>query len=92
MNTFLEEHGPPIKNTEQDPARPASVRGSFRDAPVFVYDLMIVGYPAHPPVPKVVRDLNNMIHYDDCGLQDFRTDEEVSDCARKTHAWCMSAH
>jgi nitroreductase len=166
--SILEEYGPPIKNTEQDPARPARVRGSFRDAPVFIlllcdwrakeglpgparendalaanifcssmanaflhlhlaaaalglasqwysaaaspkaqakikeaigipeplkiYDLMIIGYPAHPPIPKMVRDLNNMVHYDDCGLQDFRTDEEVSDCARKTHAWCMSAH
>ena len=60
--------------------------------PLKIYDLMVVGYAAQPPVAKEVRDLGDMIHYDDCGRQDFRTDEEVAEYARKTYSWCMSAH
>jgi nitroreductase len=57
-----------------------------------IYDMMVVGYAANPPVPKVVRDLDDMVHYDDCGAQDFRTDEEVVAGARKTKDWCLAAH
>jgi nitroreductase len=60
--------------------------------PLKIYDMMAVGYAAQPPVPKEVRNLEEMIHYDDCGIQDYRSDEEVTDYARKTHAWCLSAH
>lgn len=57
-----------------------------------IYDMMALGYAAQPPVPKEVRPLEGMIHYDDCGPRDFRTDEEVAAFAEKTHAWCLSAH
>jgi len=60
--------------------------------PLKIYDMMVVGYAAQPPVSKEVRSIEEMIHYDDCGIQDFRTDEKVADCAEKTHAWCLSAH
>jgi hypothetical protein len=33
-----------------------------------------------------------MIHYNSCGAEDFRTDEEVVAYARKTKAWCLAAH
>jgi nitroreductase len=165
---ILEKHGPPIRNTDQDPAAQTRVRGSFQDAPVFIislcdwrarvglpglaresdaltasifcssmasaflnmhlaaaalglasqwysaasgpdaereikriigipeplkiYDLMVVGYAAQPPIAKEVRELGSMIHYDDCGRQDFRTYEEVVEYAKITFDWCMSAH
>ena len=57
-----------------------------------IYDLMILGYPAVPPVPKEVRDIKDILHYNDCGIGDFRTDEEVVAEASKTKAWCLSAH
>lgn len=60
--------------------------------PLKIYDLMVVGYSDQPPIAKEVRDLGDMIHYDDCGVKDFRTDEEVLEYAKKTHAWCVSAH
>ncbi len=60
--------------------------------PLKIYDMMALGYAAQPPVPKEVRPLENMIHYDDCGLRDFRNDGEVAAYAEKTHAWCLSAH
>lgn len=57
-----------------------------------IYDLMVLGFPAVPPVPKEVRDVRAMLHYDDCGIGDFRTDEQVVAEAAKTKAWCLSAH
>ncbi len=57
-----------------------------------IYDMMALGYASQPPIPKEVRPLEDMIHYDDCGLQDFRNDGEVAAFAEKTHAWCLSAH
>jgi 5,6-dimethylbenzimidazole synthase len=57
-----------------------------------IYDMMVVGYAADTPGPKIVRDIDEIVHYDNCGAQDFRTDEEVTDYARKTKAWCMSQH
>ena len=57
-----------------------------------IYDMAVIGYEANPPNEKIVRDLDAMIHYDNCGAQDFRTDEEVEAYARVTKAWCMSGH
>jgi 5,6-dimethylbenzimidazole synthase len=57
-----------------------------------IYDMMVVGYEACSPNAKIVRDIDDMIHHDDCGLEDFRTDEEVADYAETTRAWCISQH
>jgi nitroreductase len=57
-----------------------------------IYDMMVVGYAAVPAGPKIVRDITEMVHYDNCGVQDFRTDEEVTAYAQKTKAWCLSEH
>jgi 5,6-dimethylbenzimidazole synthase len=57
-----------------------------------IYDMMVLGYEAAPPGPKIIRDTDEMIHYDNCGVKDFRTDEEVEAYAQKTKAWCLSEH
>ncbi len=57
-----------------------------------IYDMMVLGYPAAEPNPKPVRRLDEMIHYDACGPQDFRTNEQVLAYAQKTYDWCMSGH
>jgi 5,6-dimethylbenzimidazole synthase len=57
-----------------------------------IYDMMVVGYAASPPNEKIVRDIDEMVHYNDCGPQDFRTDEEVILYAEKTKAWCLAEH
>jgi len=57
-----------------------------------IYDMMVLGYPAAPATPKELRSLSGMIHYDDCGPKDFRTDEQVLADAQKTWDWCMSGH
>jgi nitroreductase len=60
--------------------------------PLKIYDMMVLGYAAQTPLPKEVRDPGSMTHYDSCGAGDFRTDKEVEADARKTKAWCLSAH
>jgi nitroreductase len=57
-----------------------------------IYDLMILGYPALPPVPKEVRAIGSMLHYNACGREDFRSKEQVEKEAAVTKAWCLSAH
>jgi hypothetical protein len=51
-----------------------------------IYDMMVLGYAAAPKDPKIVRELDEVIHYDSCGESDFRTDEEVKEYARQTKA------
>jgi nitroreductase len=57
-----------------------------------IYDMMVVGYAYSQPIPKIVRELDDMVHYDNCGVDDFRTDDEVEAYARITNDWCMKAH
>jgi nitroreductase len=42
-----------------------------------IYDMMAVGYPAYKPSPRLVRNREEMIHYDYCGEGAFRTGEAV---------------
>ena len=44
-----------------------------------IYDMMVVGYPDAGPSPKLLRDRQEMVHYDYCGEESFRKDEEVTD-------------
>jgi nitroreductase len=57
-----------------------------------IYDMMCVGYPSRPAIPKITREVDDMVHYDDCGADDFRTDEQVAAYAARTKAWCLAAH
>jgi nitroreductase len=56
------------------------------------YALMPLGYPAYEPRPKLLRDRKKMVHYDFCGKDEFRTDQEVADFARKTWIWTTATH
>ena len=57
-----------------------------------IYDLMVLGYPAAPPVPKEVREIKSILHWNACGTDAFRSDEQVIKEAAATKAWCLSAH
>jgi len=59
-------------------------------APLRIYDMMAVGYGTKDPVEKLLRDKEDIVHYDDAG--DYRTDAQVIADAAKTKAWCVSAH
>jgi nitroreductase len=55
-----------------------------------IYDMMVVGYGNRAPIPKVLRNREDVIHYDDDGH--YRTDDQVIADAEKTRAWRISGH
>ncbi len=55
-----------------------------------VYDMMAVGYPAVRPRKKLVRAREEMLHYDHCGKDSFRSDEDVNSFIRRTRTWTMA--
>jgi len=57
-----------------------------------IYDMLAIGYPAVQPRPKLMRDRDEMIHFDDCGSEDFRTDEEVREYIHKSRTWTIASH
>jgi nitroreductase len=56
------------------------------------FDMLALGYPALKPSPKLMRDSKKMVHYDDCGQADFRTEEEVKDFVKKARNWTVAIH
>ena len=44
-----------------------------------VYDMMLVGYPDEEPRPKLVRNREEMVHYDYCREEDFRSIEKINE-------------
>lgn len=56
------------------------------------YDMMAVGYPAEDPIPKELRDIADMVHYDACGPADFRTPEKLEADRQRFTEWCVRAH
>ena len=44
-----------------------------------IYDMMTPGYPDTEPKPKMMQLREEIVHYDFCGEDDFRKDEEVKD-------------
>lgn len=42
-----------------------------------IYDMMAVGYPAHQPRPRLVRERKELVHYDSYDRAKFRTPEQV---------------
>jgi nitroreductase len=57
-----------------------------------IYDMLALGYPAVKPRPKLVRAKDKMIHFDYCGPEAFRSDQEVKDFIRKARTWTMASH
>jgi nitroreductase len=57
-----------------------------------IYDMLALGFPAVQPRPKLLRDKENMLHFDYCGKQAFRTDDEVRDFIRSARTWTMASH
>ena len=46
-------------------------------AEIEIYDMLAVGVPDLTPPDKKVRPLEEIIHFDECGEDDFRTEEQV---------------
>ena len=56
------------------------------------YDMLALGYPALKPSGKFMRDPKKMIHYDDCGPEDFRLEGEVKDFVKRARNWTVGTH
>jgi nitroreductase len=56
------------------------------------YDMLALGYPAFKPSGKFMRDPKKMIHYDDCGPEDFRLEGEVKDFVKRARNWTIGTH
>jgi hypothetical protein len=54
--------------------------------------MMAFGCAAQPPLEKDMRDLEDMIHYDACGPDVFRTVEEIEADTLRFSDWCRRAH
>ena len=59
---------------------------------LIAFDMIVLGYPDAVPRPKLLRPLEKMLHFDDCGIEDFRTVEEVHDFGKRTKAWTIGQH
>jgi nitroreductase len=57
-----------------------------------IYDMLAVGYPAVQLKPKLMRDKDRIVHFDYCGPEAFRTDEEVRENIRKSRTWTIASH
>lgn len=55
-----------------------------------VYDVVVLGWPAAEARHKYTRDKKEMVHYNYCGKEAFRTDEEVRDFIKRTRAMVIS--
>ena len=57
-----------------------------------VFDMIALGYPAITPREKLMRDPDEMVHYDDCGQEDFRNEEEIKDFIKRARNWNIGSH
>lgn len=57
-----------------------------------IVEMMALGYPAVRARPKLLRERAEIVHYDYCGPEAFRSDEEVRDWVRRARAWTMASH
>jgi len=57
-----------------------------------IYDMLALGYAAAEPGTKFLREKGEIVHYDYCTEDEFRTEEQVTAFARKTRAWAKAQH
>lgn len=57
-----------------------------------VFDMIALGYPATEPRPKLMRNREEMVHYDDCGPDDFRNFEDTKEFVKRARNWNIGSH
>ena len=57
-----------------------------------VFDMIVLGYPEMEPRPKLMRNREEMIHYDDCGPDDFRSNEDAMEFVKRARNWNIGSH
>ena len=100
-NTFMYMHlaaaslglGAQWYSAVQTPYASCLIKDLLNIPPDFdIFELMVLGYPALGPPDKFLRDREEALHWDQCGPDDFRSDEQVRDFVRRTRSWVIGAH
>ncbi len=47
--------------------------------PLIIYDMLALGYPAHQPRPRLVRERTEMVHHDRYEKAKYRNDQQMRD-------------
>jgi hypothetical protein len=54
--------------------------------------MMVLGYPAITPPEKLMRDPDEMVHWDDEHPESYRDEEQVRAFVKKARSWNIGAH
>jgi nitroreductase len=57
-----------------------------------IFDMIVLGYPEMTPRKKLMRNRDEMIHYDDCGPDDYRSHDEVMEFVKRARNWNIGSH
>ena len=57
-----------------------------------IFDMLALGYPEMEPRTKLMRNRQEMIHYDDCGPDDFRNIKGTNDFIKRARNWNIGSH
>ena len=57
-----------------------------------IFDMIALGFPEMEPRPKLMRHREEIIHYDDCGPDDFRTAEDTKEFVKRARNWNIGSH
>ena len=57
-----------------------------------IYDMMVLGYSAITPPEKFIRDLDEMVHWDDAAPESYRNNEQVRAFVKKARNWTIGTH
>jgi hypothetical protein len=57
-----------------------------------IYDMMVLGYPAIQPPGKFLRPMEEVLHWNRCAPDEFRSDEAVRDFVKKARGWTIGTH
>jgi 5,6-dimethylbenzimidazole synthase len=57
-----------------------------------IFDMIAMGYPEMEPRPKLMRNREEMIHYGDCGQDDFRSIDDTKEFIKRARNWNIGSH
>ncbi len=57
-----------------------------------IFDMIALGYPQMTPRPKLMRNREEMIHYDDKGPDGYRSIEDTREFIKRARNWNVGSH
>jgi hypothetical protein len=59
---------------------------------IYIYDIILLGWPAMEPSGKLMRNLGEMVHYDRAKAREFKDEEALRNEIRKLRAGNVARH